>query len=146
MRKAYGGVVIDAQGQVLLREPANHHNGYVWTFAKGKPNIGEMPEQTALREVLEETGIVAKIAKKLPGSFDGSTKSNEYFLMAPIGDVGRFDFETVAVKWVSQEEAKLLISRTTKPRGRERDLKVLEAAFAAWRESSGSPVRPQPIG
>jgi 8-oxo-dGTP pyrophosphatase MutT (NUDIX family) len=137
MKKAYGGVVIDDRGQVLLREPANHHNGYVWTFAKGKPNLGESPEQTALREVLEETGVVARIVMRIPGAFDGTSKSNEYFLMSPIEDTGRFDSETVAVRWASEEEAKLLILRTVKVSGQERDLRVLEAAFAAWRRNSG---------
>ena len=32
---AYGGVVINRQGKLLLREPLNHFEGYVWTFPKG---------------------------------------------------------------------------------------------------------------
>ena len=59
--KAYGGVVINDQGEILLREPRNHFDGYVWTFPKGRPEKeqrpGETPEETAFREVLEETGI-----------------------------------------------------------------------------------------
>ena len=79
MKKAYGGVVINAAGQVLLREPTDHYHGYAWTFAKGKPFDGETPTETALREVFEETGVRAKILLKLPGSFDGGRTSNEYF-------------------------------------------------------------------
>src|SRR5215831_12988983 len=101
MRKAYGGVVINSRGQVLLREPAGHYKGDVWTFAKGRPHPNESPEQTALREVLEETGYQAEITGKIPGSFDGKRTSNEYFLMRPIDDAGPFDTETWAIRWAS---------------------------------------------
>ena len=56
---AYGGVVIDEAGRVLLREPKNHFDYYVYTFPKGRPDEGESPEQAALREVREETGVEA---------------------------------------------------------------------------------------
>jgi hypothetical protein len=63
----FGGVLIDEQGRVLLREPTNHFGGYVWTFPKGGSERGETPEATALREVLEETGYEAEIVCRLPG-------------------------------------------------------------------------------
>src|ERR1051326_7862717 len=132
MRKAYGGIVINAAHQVLLREPADHYHGYAWTFAKGKPLAGESPAETALREVFEETGVRARILLKLPGSFDGSRTSNEYFLMSPIEETGKFDSETEAVCWASREEASQLILQTAKPRRRRRDLRVLKTAFALW--------------
>lgn len=132
MRKAYGGVVIDETGRVLLREPAGHYKGQVWTFAKGKPQLGEQPEQTALREVLEETGVRAQIWLKIPGSFDGARTSNEYFLMEPLEDTGSFDAETTAVCWVSKPEAQALISLTTTPGRRRRDLRILKLAFALF--------------
>ena len=132
MKKAYGGVVIDDFGRVLLREPAWHYDDQVWTFAKGGPKRGESPEQTAVREVLEETGIAAVIVEKLPGTYDGSTTSNEFFLMRPVGDLGQFDAETWTVKWTTQEEAAALLSLTLKPDRRERDLQVLASAFALF--------------
>jgi len=36
MKKAYGGIVINAFGQVFLREPTGHLEGVSWTFPKGK--------------------------------------------------------------------------------------------------------------
>jgi len=89
---AFGGVLIDAQGQVLLREPSNHYDGYVWTFAKGKREPGDTPEETALREVLEETGYHAEIVDRIPGSYPGGTGYTEYFLMRPVGKLGKFHF------------------------------------------------------
>jgi len=133
MKKAYGGVVINPSGQVLLREPAGHYKGDIWTFAKGKPESGESPEQTAVREVLEETGYWAEIVAKIPGSFDGSRTSNEYFLMVPVKDTGRFDAETQAVRWATGEEARQLIQLNQKPKRRRRDLRVLKLALALVR-------------
>jgi len=65
-RKTYGGVVCDEFGYMLLREPKDHFGGYVWTFPKGVPRSGESPQQTALRKVLEETGVEASIDEPVP--------------------------------------------------------------------------------
>ena len=129
MKKSYGGIVINQNAQVLLREPRDHYGDYVWTFAKGEPEPGESVEETALREVLEETGLIADIVAKIPGSFRGSTTDNEYFLMTPIEDTRRFGDETKAVRWVTQSEAEALILNTTNTTGRKRDLRLLELAF-----------------
>ncbi len=37
-REAYGGVLINEQGQVLLRKVTNDFGGARWTFAKGRPD------------------------------------------------------------------------------------------------------------
>ena len=149
MKKAYGGVVINASGQVLLREPTGHYKGDFWTFPKGKPDFLESPEQTALREVLEETGYRAEILAKIPGSFDGSRTSNEYFLMAPVEDTGHFDAETQAVRWATGKEARHLMQLNLKPKRRRRDLRVLRLALALYRSvghtlPDRSPAQPRP--
>ena len=130
--KAYGGVVINQQGKILLREPKGHYDGYFWTFPKGRQNTGETPEETAFREVLEETGIKAEIKGRLPGVYEGGTTENIYFLMSFIEDTGKFDSETQSVRWVTPEEAKVLISETTNPIGIKRDLRVLEEALRLY--------------
>src|SRR5437879_10429948 len=56
-KAAYGGVIFDDKGRVLLREPTGHYDRYVWTFSKGRPEPGESPEDTAIRETREETGL-----------------------------------------------------------------------------------------
>lgn len=133
---AYGGVVFDPEGRVLLREPKNHFDGYVWTFAKGRPEPGETAEQAALREVQEETGAKATIVAPLPGEFEGGTTINRYFLMAAptgSGGVSPDDLETTSVKWATVAQAQALIAKTTNSKGRQRDLAVLEAAVALYR-------------
>lgn len=51
-----GGVVFNAEGAVLL---LRHVNG-TWVFPKGHIEPGEGPLETALREVEEEAGVVAR--------------------------------------------------------------------------------------
>ena len=132
LAEAWGGVLVDHRGRVLLREPKGHYDGYVWTFAKGRRDAGETPEQTALREVLEETGYPAWIVAELPGRHAGGTTLTGYFLMLPTGEPGPFcEKETSALRWVEFDEARALIGRTTNPGGRARDLEVLAAAREA---------------
>jgi 8-oxo-dGTP pyrophosphatase MutT (NUDIX family) len=128
--QAYGGVVIDATGKVLLRMPNNHFGGYVWTFAKGRPKPGQTPEQAALCEVEEETGWVCEIVSKIPGSFSGTTTMTEYFLMKPVRDIGTFDCETQRIVWASPDVAQEMIAQTRNVTGRARDLVVLNAAIS----------------
>jgi 8-oxo-dGTP pyrophosphatase MutT (NUDIX family) len=147
MKKSYGGVVINQNAQVLLREPSGQFGGYAWTFAKGEPDPGESLEETALREVFEETGVVAEILARISGVFRGSTTDNEYFLMTPKEDTKDFGNETKAVRWVTQSEAEELILETTNTTGKKRDLRLLKAAFELLHSTtvhSGGLVIPQP--
>ena len=126
----YGGVVINADGKLLLREPKDHFDGYVWTFPKGKPEPGETEVEAALREVWEETGVVGSIAKRIPGEFQGSTSKTIYFLMTVERETGELDDETQSTAWVTVDEAVRRIQQTTNPIGQKRDLAVLKAASA----------------
>ncbi|MCX7257503.1 MAG: restriction endonuclease [Polaromonas sp.] len=132
---AYGGILLTRQGRVLLREPANHFDGYVWTFAKGKPEAGDTPAQTALREVLEETGYPAEVVDVLPGVFHSGLSSNAYFIMRYTGPQSAPDWETQSTRWVDFEAAAQLIAQTTNAKGRARDLAVLDAA-RKWFEAN----------
>lgn len=57
-----GGVVLDTEGRVLL---VRYRSG-AWAFPKGHVEPGEKYEQTAVREVREETGVTATILGPLP--------------------------------------------------------------------------------
>ena len=144
---AYGGVVFNDKSEVLLREPLNHFGDYVWTFAKGRADHGETPETTALREVREETGAVARIVCQLPGAFAGDTTDTVYFLMALVKDTGDFcRKETHAIKWVAPEQAKRLIKTTPNPVGRHRDLAVLEKAVSMQQQRTGAGSQYRAVG
>jgi 8-oxo-dGTP pyrophosphatase MutT (NUDIX family) len=125
---AYGGVVLDGNGNVLLREPRDQYDGYVWTFPKGRLDPGEMPEETALREVKEETGVDATIIGALPKDYMGGTTINRYYIMhapAGSGSVAKDDPETQAIRWVRIDAAAQYLMQTTNPTGKKRDLAVL---------------------
>jgi 8-oxo-dGTP diphosphatase len=132
---AYGGIVFNDKGEVLLRSPTNHWGGYVWTFAKGGREAEDRsPEETALREVWEETGCECEIVAPIPGTFTSDTCTTFYYLMKPTGHGTEHDKETEAVKWVHPDEAFELIQMTTNLRGRRRDTHALLSALEAWNQ------------
>ncbi|MGA1286046.1 MAG: NUDIX domain-containing protein [Rubrivivax sp.] len=130
---AFGGVVFAPDGRLLLREVANHYGGYVWSYAKGRPDPGEAPRQTALREVQEEMGVSARLLLPLPAAFGGTTTRSHFFLMTV--DPGQVDLafrckETARLCWAWPDEARDLLSQSTSVTGRQRDLAILDAALA----------------
>jgi 8-oxo-dGTP pyrophosphatase MutT (NUDIX family) len=108
-----------------------------WTLPKGTPDPGESVEETALREVGEETGLEVRILEPLPSiEYDfvqGGTrihKTVHYFLMEPTGgDLARHDAEFERVRWVPFDEAGGLLSFPT-----ERELVATAAErIEPWR-------------
>jgi 8-oxo-dGTP pyrophosphatase MutT (NUDIX family) len=137
--RSYGGVLVDEEERVLLRMPAGQFDGYVWTFPKGRGHEEESPEETALREVLEETGYRAEVVCAVPGSFAGGTGATEYFLMRPLGGQGPYDrAETEDVRWVPLAQAATYIEQTRNMIGRRRDFAVLSAAIVEHRMAKGT--------
>jgi len=121
-----GGVVVRIEGSrpllvAGLRRRDTHRHGGTWSLPKGTPAPGETHEETALREVEEETGLRVRIIASLP-SIDytfvqgGSRieKTVHYFLMEPIGgDLARHDHEFERVRWVRFEDARSLLTFET---------------------------------
>jgi 8-oxo-dGTP pyrophosphatase MutT (NUDIX family) len=85
----------------------------VWGLPKGTPDPGESLEQTAVREVSEETGLEVRIADKLGVieywfSREGTRyhKWVHYYLMEAIGgDTSKHDVEYDRVEWFPAEVA-----------------------------------------
>ena len=111
-----GGIVVRFEGDdpyLVVGSRRRDRDIVTWTLPKGTPNDGETREQTAIREVGEETGLEVKITGPLD-SIDywfvqrGTRihKTVHYFLMEPIGgDLARHDHEFEAVRWISFADA-----------------------------------------
>ena len=109
-----GGVVFkEEKGQTLILV-AQHSQHHGWVFPKGligDHKKGEAKEETALREVEEETGVVAKIIKPLTPVtywyvFEGEKikKTVYYFLMEFLsGDISKHDREMENVEWIEPD-------------------------------------------
>lgn len=138
---AFGGVLFDDEGRVLLREPTNHYGGYVWTWPKGQPEPGLSVAKVALKEVGEETGYVMDIVGALPGEYAGSTSSTACFFVGKAGGYNKalMDAETQNTKWFTIDEAREAIKKSSSVEGVKRDLAILDDAAAWWNEGMGGP-------
>ena len=111
----------------------------VWALPKGLIDQGEKPEQTALREVAEETGIEARLVTKLGDIRYVYTWAGErifkvvsfYLLRYSRGRLGELPPETAhevgEVRWLPLEEGSRLLAY-----GGEREMaaKAVEAVRA----------------
>lgn len=116
-----GGIIVH-ENKVLLCQHSQHHG---WVFPKGLMGDhieNEGKEETALREVQEETGAIGKIIKPLApvtywfkfsreagsrgaGEGDLIKKTVYYFLMDYVGgDITKHDHEMEDVEWVPIDE------------------------------------------
>lgn len=107
-----GGLVVrmvDGEPFAALIGRTGRSKGLRWSLPKGHVEAGESLEQTAVREVREETGIAGSIVARL-GSFRYTFNSNgqqitkrvhHYLLRAESGELSDADMEVTAVEWVA---------------------------------------------
>jgi 8-oxo-dGTP pyrophosphatase MutT (NUDIX family) len=122
--RAAGGVVRRADrygSEVLLVHRPRYDD---WTFPKGKALPGETDEETALREVEEETGLSCSLGSELPSTRyqdgQGRPKIVRYWTMRV--EAGEFEphDEVDALRWVGDRDAGGALSY-------DRDREVLDA-------------------
>ncbi len=84
-----------------------HRSAYDdWSFPKGKADQGETPEETAIREVMEETGYHCHIVTPLGSTrypISNGVKEVHWFAMRPLPDSPGFtkNAEVDAIRWLS---------------------------------------------
>ncbi len=119
-----GGIVTrhrSGRAWLVVGSRRRERDGWTWTLPKGTPKPGETREQTALREVAEETGLEVRITGPLDSIeywfVQGGQrihKTVHYFLMDPIGgDLGAHDHEFEQVRWVTFAEASAMLTFET---------------------------------
>lgn len=116
-----------------------------WSLPKGTPEEGESTQETALREVAEETGLQVEIEAPigsitywfmLPPEGVRCRKVVHYFLMrATGGSTDEHDAEFDEVRWFPCEEALAVMQYPNEARTLEKALARLEAASGEAREA-----------
>jgi 8-oxo-dGTP pyrophosphatase MutT (NUDIX family) len=111
-----GGIVVRYEAgrpHLVIGSRRRERDGRTWTLPKGTPKRDETTEETALREVAEETGLEVRITGPLDSieywfvqSGTRIHKTVHYFLMEPIGgDLTKHDHEFDQVRWIAFDEA-----------------------------------------
>ena len=113
-----------------------------WSLAKGTPDAGETLEETALREVREETGLEVEIDAPIGsieywfterGSKDRCHKTVHFYLMATRGgSTDQHDPEFDVVEWFPYDEALEAV-------GYPNEVDVLRKALALISDPISSP-------
>jgi 8-oxo-(d)GTP phosphatase len=120
--RAAGGVVYRKTPKGKIRVLVVHRQRYDdWTLPKGKADEGESPEETAVREVLEETGKRCRIVAPLGATryrVQGGVKEVHWFAMKPLPDSPGFtkNDEVDRIKWLSRRK---VLERLTYEQDRE---------------------------
>src|SRR5437660_12697523 len=134
-RISSGGVVFRPAGAgyevALIRVP--RADGEAWALPKGWVEKGEDLEQTAVREVREETGLDAKVLRKLGeityefySKADRSriVKTVHLFLMEYLGgDTAGHDDEVEEVRWFRHEGARRMLTYKNERETLEQDVR-----------------------
>ena len=117
--KSCGALVIRKNGEqydlVLLR----HRFGGHWSFPKGHVEGKETEEQTAVREIFEETGLKVKLDTGFRRVVTFSPKPRVmkdviYFAARPIGGkLKKQDAEVMEIRWLTIGEALKLVTYET---------------------------------
>lgn len=132
-----GGIVVrflDSVPQLVVGRRRREKEGQTWTLPKGTPIAGESLEETALREVAEETGLSVRIVSPLDAIRYTFVQRNtrihktvHYFMMEPTGgSLEGHDHEFEEVRWIAFDEAASLLTFET-----ERSLVGLAASRLA---------------
>jgi 8-oxo-dGTP pyrophosphatase MutT (NUDIX family) len=119
-----GGIVIrheSGRTSLVVGRRRRDRDGWTWTLPKGTPHPGETREETAVREVAEETGLEVRITGPLDSIeywfVQGGQrihKTVHYFLMEPVGgDLAGHDHEFEQVRWVTFDEAGAMLTFAT---------------------------------
>ncbi len=110
-----GGVVFRKNNSSIEVALIAVKGGKVWCLPKGSIDKGESPEETALREVTEETGLKGRLVEKLGEIMywyylkeeEAKCKKTVHFFLIEYesGDFSRHDWEVESVAWFSINEA-----------------------------------------
>jgi len=141
-----GGLVVDRAGPIVqgaLIGRLDRRGRLLWSLPKGHLEAGESPQQAAVREVQEETGILGRVLQKL-GVIDfwfvadghRVHKTVHHFLLeAESGELSDADVEVDEVAWVPLDDLSQRLSYDTE----RKLLSALPEQFGAGHSAAGPP-------
>lgn len=109
--RAAGGLVFRESSKGKLKILVAHRPKYDdWGLPKGKADKGETPEETAIREVLEETGYHCRIVAPVGTTryrINSGIKEVNWFAMRPLPDSPGFkkNDEVDEIRWITRKQA-----------------------------------------
>lgn len=135
-----GGVVFrktPGGADIALASRRTKKGALAWGLPKGVVEEGEAPDETAVREVEEETGLLAEVRESLGDIsywyvWNGVRvrKKVSFFLMEAVGgDISRHDHEMEEIVWFPLAEAE----RKASYRGEKDIIRKAAAALGAVR-------------
>ncbi len=139
--RSSGAAIVNPEGRILLL--CLEHDE-TWSLPKGTVEHGETSEQTAVREVHEETGLEVRLVRPLrevsysffwPPAGVNYHKTVAYFLAEPVGGKVRPEPGFKEARWVTREEALRLLRWPN-------DRDVVSRAYEARRRTAATPGTP----
>lgn len=125
--KSCGAVIVTKETEEPKFLLIKHHNGGHWAFPKGHVEGNETEEETALREIMEETHLTVELDTQFRhvvrySPYEGTVKDVIYFMAyASEQEIHKQDEEVLDSSWSNFEEALALVTY-------ENDRTILQAA------------------
>lgn len=148
-----GGIVVrheSGRAWLVIGSRRRERDGWTWTLPKGTPKPGETREETAVREVAEETGLEVRITAPLDSieywfvqSGQRIHKTVHYFLMEPTGgDLANHDHEFEQVRWILFADAPSMLTFETERRLVARVARLVDDATSVVAEPRSAETLP----
>ena len=143
-----GGLVVDhVQGTAAVIGRLDRRGRLLWSLPKGHIEKGETAEETAMREVHEETGIRGKVLAEL-GSIDywfvtegrRVHKTVHHYLLRYLGgELSDADIEVTEVAWVPLTELRSRLAYADERKLADVADQLIAEMTSAWRFGTGGP-------
>jgi 8-oxo-dGTP diphosphatase len=130
------GAVVRDGGRLLVMRRAGAHGAGTWGLPGGHQEFGESPEDTAVRETLEETGLVVRPTARLGFTDDPMPEVGRHYVtlfIACARSAGEPELrepeKATALAWLTPDELRARRGELFAPLGRCLDAGFLDAGF-----------------
>jgi ADP-ribose pyrophosphatase YjhB (NUDIX family) len=138
LEPASGAIIVEPDGRIWTVSPTNGY-GAKNTFAKGRLEKGLTPQENAIKEVFEETGLKVRIVSAL-GNFEGDTTlTRMYVAVRESGTPAEMGWESQAVNLYPADYASSSFDKA-------RDKEIFDKYNALFAGTAGALYDKQKLG